>query len=81
MEHLSDESKDHKLMLILEKKISNMTYPRFQKHATKICELHCKQCTFLIHASCVTSGDHDQHQKVDILVNWRYQQKKKMKKI
>ena len=28
---------------------------------------------FPIYASCVSSGDHDQHQKVDILVNLRNQ--------
>ena len=46
---------------------SNITYPRCQNHAAKICELHCKQCTFPICASCVSSGDHDHHQKVDLL--------------
>ena len=45
MEHLSDESKDHKLVSF-NKKTSNITYPRCQKHAAKIYELHCKRCTF-----------------------------------
>ena len=62
MEHLSDESKDQKLVSF-NKKTSNITYPRCQKHAAEICELHCKHCTFPICVSCVSSGDHDHHPK------------------
>ena len=65
-EHLSDESKDHKVVPF-SKRGSTINYPKCQKHSPKICEIHCKQCIIPICASCVLSGDHDQHEKVDIL--------------
>ena len=47
MEHLSEESKDNKLVLF-NKRISTITYPRCQKHAAEIYDLHRKQCIFPI---------------------------------
>nr|XP_022303033.1 tripartite motif-containing protein 3-like [Crassostrea virginica] len=64
--HLSDDSKDHKVVPF-HKRGSTINYPKCQKHSPKICELHCKHCNIPICASCVSSGDHDQHKKIDIL--------------
>nr|XP_022304529.1 uncharacterized protein LOC111111697 [Crassostrea virginica] len=33
----------------------------------KTCEVHCKHCNIPICVSCVSTGDHDRHKKVDIL--------------
>lgn len=35
-------------------------------HSPKICELFFEQCDNIICATCVTSGDHEQHIKVGI---------------
>ncbi|XP_078321294.1 uncharacterized protein LOC144621587 [Crassostrea virginica] len=64
--HLSDDSRVHKVVPF-HKRGSTINYPKCQKHPPKICELHCKHCNIPICASCVSSGDHDQHKKVDIL--------------
>nr|XP_022304495.1 tripartite motif-containing protein 3-like [Crassostrea virginica] len=65
-EHLSDDSKDHKVVPF-HKRGSTINYPKCQKHSPKTCEVHCKHCNIPICALCVTSGDHDQHKKIDIL--------------
>nr|XP_022308568.1 uncharacterized protein LOC111114521 [Crassostrea virginica]XP_022308569.1 uncharacterized protein LOC111114521 [Crassostrea virginica] len=65
-EHLSDDSKDHKVVPF-HKRGSTINYPKCQKHSPKICELQCKHCNIPICVSCVSSGDHDQHKKIDIL--------------
>nr|XP_022304492.1 uncharacterized protein LOC111111675 [Crassostrea virginica] len=65
-EHLSDDSRDHKVVPF-HKRGSTINYPKCQKHSPKICELKCKHCNIPICASCVSSGDHDQHKKIDIL--------------
>ena len=70
MEHISDESKNHKLVSFHQRG-STINYQRGQTHSFKICEHHCKQCTFSICTSCVSSGNHDQHQKVDFLEHLR----------
>ena len=65
-EHLVDASKEHKVVPF-EKRGSMNTYPNCRKHSTKICELHCNQCDIPICTLCVSSGDHEQHKKEDIL--------------
>ncbi|XP_078330535.1 uncharacterized protein LOC144624549 [Crassostrea virginica] len=70
MEHLSDESKDHKLVLF-NKMGSSINCPKCQRHSNKICELHCKQCNMSICVLCVSSGDHEHHMKIDILEHLR----------
>ena len=65
VDHLSDESKDHKVVSF-NKQGSTVNYPKCQKHSLKICELHCRHCFVPICIFCVSSGDHDQHKKVDI---------------
>nr|XP_022309167.1 tripartite motif-containing protein 3-like [Crassostrea virginica] len=64
--HLSDRSKEHKVVPF-EERGSTINYPKCQKHPPKICELHCKHCNIPICVSCVSSGDHEHHKKVDIL--------------
>ncbi|XP_078327882.1 uncharacterized protein LOC144623352 [Crassostrea virginica] len=66
MEHLSDESEDHKLVSF-NKRGSTINCPKCQRHSNKICELHCKQCNVPICALCVSSGDHEQHTKIEVL--------------
>ncbi|XP_078320331.1 uncharacterized protein LOC144621338 [Crassostrea virginica] len=65
-EHLSDDSRDHKVVPF-HKRGSTINYPKCQKHSPKTCELQCKHCNIPICASCVSSGDHEHHKKVDIL--------------
>nr|XP_022304497.1 tripartite motif-containing protein 3-like isoform X1 [Crassostrea virginica]XP_022304498.1 tripartite motif-containing protein 3-like isoform X1 [Crassostrea virginica] len=65
-EHLSDRSKEHKVVPF-EERGSTINYPKCRKHPPKTCEVHCKHCNIPICASCVSSGDHDQHKKIDIL--------------
>nr|XP_022309604.1 uncharacterized protein LOC111115235 [Crassostrea virginica]XP_022309605.1 uncharacterized protein LOC111115235 [Crassostrea virginica]XP_022309606.1 uncharacterized protein LOC111115235 [Crassostrea virginica] len=65
-EHLSDDSKDHKVVPF-HKRGTTINYPKCQKHPPKTCELHCKHCNIPICVSCVSTGDHDRHKKVDIL--------------
>lgn len=62
-EHLSDDSQKHSVVLF-KKRGSTSKCP---KHASKICELHCAECNNSICAICVSSGEHEQHKKVDIL--------------
>nr|XP_022310438.1 uncharacterized protein LOC111115850 [Crassostrea virginica]XP_022310439.1 uncharacterized protein LOC111115850 [Crassostrea virginica] len=64
--HLSDRSKEHKVVPF-EDRGSTINYPKCQKHPLKTCEVHCKHCNIPICASCFSSGDHDQHKKIDIL--------------
>nr|XP_022304501.1 uncharacterized protein LOC111111679 isoform X3 [Crassostrea virginica] len=65
-EHLSDDSREHKVVPF-HKRGSTINYPKCQKHPPKTCEVHCKHCNIPICASCFSSGDHDQHKKIDIL--------------
>nr|XP_022304509.1 uncharacterized protein LOC111111685 [Crassostrea virginica] len=64
--HLSDDSREHKVVPF-HKRGSTINYPKCQKHPPKTCEVHCKHCNIPICASCFSSGDHDQHKKIDIL--------------
>ncbi|XP_052678540.1 uncharacterized protein LOC128159465 [Crassostrea angulata] len=64
-EHLSDESQNHKIVSSRKRGSTS----KCSKHLTRICELHCEQCDLPICALCVSSGDHDQHNKLDIIDN------------
>ena len=70
-EHLSDETKSHKVVSY-EKRGSS---PKCPKHSPRICELYCELCNIPICSLCVSSGEHEQHSKVDILE--KFETKKK----
>lgn len=60
--HLLDESKVHKVVPFKKRGST----PICSKHSTKVCELYCEKCENKICALCVSSGEHEQHKKVDI---------------
>lgn len=61
--HLSDESKDHRLMPFELRRSTT----KCKNHSTNICELFCEQCRIPICKHCVSSKEHQTHEKVDIL--------------
>lgn len=63
VEHLSDESIEHK---VLQLKNSKLT-PDFPIHNTNPCERHCVQCDSPVCAKCSTAGKHVQHSIIDIV--------------
>lgn len=65
-EHLSDESKKHKLVSFDERG-SRPNYPKCLTHSTKQCDLHCEQCDILLCLQCISSTEHHGHTTVDIL--------------
>eukprot|EP00105_Crassostrea_gigas_P042367 XP_019926515.1 PREDICTED: tripartite motif-containing protein 2 [Crassostrea gigas] len=65
-EHISDPSIEHKVVP-LENRGFTTYYPKCPKHSTKQCELRCEQCDIPICSQCISSGEHEQHGKVDIL--------------
>lgn len=60
--HLLDESKFHKVVPFKKRGST----PICSIHSTKLCELYCERCENKICALCVSSGEHEQHKKVDI---------------
>lgn len=62
-EHLLNKSKEHKVMLFQYRRY----IPKCLKHSTEICEHFCEQCNIPICAFCVSSGEHQTHNVVDIL--------------
>ena len=65
-EHFSDISSEHKVVPF-EQRGSTVKYPDCKTHPNKVCELQCEQCYIPICTLCVASGEHDQHQKEDVL--------------
>ena len=60
--HLSD-GKTHKVVPF---KMRGST-PKCLKHFPNLCVLQCKQCSIPVCSSCISSGQHDHHKKVNIL--------------
>lgn len=89
--HLLDESKVHKVVPFKKRGST----PICSIHSTKVCELYCERCENKICALCVSSGEHEQHKKIDIwkkltirrqiyktiLKNWRRQSFLNMKQL
>ncbi|XP_056007732.1 E3 ubiquitin-protein ligase TRIM71-like [Ostrea edulis] len=65
-EHLSDLSKDHKVVPFLRRK-ATPNHPKCPKHAEKHCELYCEECNIPVCTTCVSSGKHKGHDMSDIL--------------
>lgn len=59
---LLDESKFHKVVPFKKRGST----PICSIHSTKLCKRYCKRCENKICALCVSSGEHEQHKKVDI---------------
>lgn len=70
VEHISDDFKNH-TVVPFKKRGSTPKYP---KHSRKICDLYCKQCKSPICALCISSGEHEQHKKVDLLQRFQSKQ-------
>lgn len=66
LEHLFDGSENHKIVPY-EKRETVNNYPHCEHHPNKECELQCKKCQIPICILCVASGEHEQHEKEDIL--------------
>lgn len=62
-EHILDESTEHKVVPFNKREFTT----KCQKHSTKICELHCKECNISICATCASSEEHRGHAFVEIL--------------
>ncbi|XP_065924254.1 E3 ubiquitin-protein ligase TRIM71-like [Magallana gigas] len=61
--HLSDKSKQHKVVPFKYRG----SFPKCQKHSTKICDQYCEQCNIPICELCVSSKEHQTHDVGDIL--------------
>ncbi|XP_065925997.1 B-box type zinc finger protein ncl-1-like [Magallana gigas] len=61
--HLSDKSKQHKVVPFKYRG----SFPKCQKHFTKICDQYCEQCNIPICELCFSSKEHQTHDVVDIL--------------
>ena len=64
-EHLSDKSKKH-IVVPFSKRGTTFKCPD-PDHLSKICELYCKSCDRQICTICVSSGEHKEHKKEDIM--------------
>uniref|UniRef100_K1PTN6 Tripartite motif-containing protein 3 n=1 Tax=Magallana gigas TaxID=29159 RepID=K1PTN6_MAGGI len=65
--HLSDKSIEHKVLLL---KYWG-SFPKCQKHSTKICDHYCEQCNIPTCLLCVSSIEHQTHDVVDILESFK----------
>lgn len=61
--HLSDKSKQHKVVPFKYRG----SFPKCQKHHTKICDHFCAQCNKTICELCVFSNEHQTHDVEDLL--------------
>ncbi|XP_078322021.1 E3 ubiquitin-protein ligase TRIM36-like isoform X1 [Crassostrea virginica] len=64
--HLLDTAKVHNVVSF-KQHLVNSKYPQCLDHPTKQCELHCGRCDIPICLLCISSGEHEQHKKEDIL--------------
>ena len=71
--HLSDMSIEH---IVVPFSMRGCT-PECQTHSTELCKLHCQECDLPICALCISSGEHEQHNKVDILETFKIEKELK----
>ena len=62
-EHLSDESKDH---YIVPFKLRGFT-PKCRTHSSEACTQLCIECNIPVCSQCVAAGEHEEHEKNDIV--------------
>ncbi|XP_065928348.1 E3 ubiquitin-protein ligase TRIM71-like [Magallana gigas] len=65
-EHMLDLSKKHQVVPFQDRR-STVISPNCQKHSQKQCELHCEKCDIPICALCISSKNHENHEKLDII--------------
>ncbi|XP_062615120.1 uncharacterized protein LOC134276849 [Saccostrea cucullata] len=59
-EHISDESKDHKVVKFQSRKTTPL-YPRCTFHETERCEMYCRHCDIPVCLTCLHSDQHRSH--------------------
>lgn len=62
-DHLSDQSKQHKVVTFNERGSTIIS----QRHSPKLCELYCEQCDILICVKCASSEELQCHRFVDVM--------------
>ncbi|XP_062605498.1 uncharacterized protein LOC134267291 [Saccostrea cucullata] len=70
-EHLSDLSKEHKVVSYKQKGTS----PKCPTHGGKLCELYCKECDLPVCSFCLTSNFHKGHTLLNLLEIMKTKQK------
>ncbi|XP_062616796.1 tripartite motif-containing protein 2-like [Saccostrea cucullata] len=70
-EHLSDLSKEHKVVPYKQKG----TTPKCPTHVGKLCEFHCKECDLPVCSLCLTSNFHKGHTLLNLLEIMKTKQK------
>lgn len=74
-EHLLDESKFHLVVPSKQRPSISAYNTKCLEHSTKLCELHCEQCSIPVCVQCVSSKKHKTHDVVDIV---KFMESKKM---
>ena len=67
VEHLSDTDGFHKVVSLKQFLLTLRYNSVCPNHPTKQCEQHCEECNVPVCGICVSSKEHDQHKKEDIL--------------
>lgn len=64
--HIAEKSIDHKIAPF-KKRSYIYLIPECQNHSKKSCESHCIQCDAPLCSDCISSGQHENHNIIDIL--------------
>ncbi|XP_062593102.1 E3 ubiquitin-protein ligase TRIM71-like [Saccostrea cucullata] len=65
-EHISDESKDHKVVKFQSRK-STLLHPQCALHDKKRCDMYCEQCDIPLCSACIVSENHSGHKILEII--------------